>query len=115
MTTKTTKRRGRPVGWTASQEATLQAAMDRRGSQRFLYHVHSTTVRHWWDHAEILNNVQYTMEEMFGPIVELVTMQTERTAGTGGRGHVMIFYFKIGPLPSPLDNFPVNEKTVFVG
>lgn len=109
---KTTKRRrGRPVRWTADQEASLQRAMDRRGSQTFVYHVHSTTVLHWWDHGEMLNNVQFTMEEMFGPIVELVGIQTERTAGTDGRKHVMIFYFKIGPLP-PFDPFPVNETTI---
>jgi len=92
MSKTTKRRRGRPVRWTADQEASLQRAMDRRGSQTFVYHVHSTPVLHWWDHGEILNNVQFTMEEMFGPIVELVGIQ-------------------IGPLP-PIDPFPVREKTV---
>jgi len=111
MSKTTKRRRGRPVRWTADQEASLQRAMDRRGSQTFVYHVHSTPVLHWWDHGEILNNVQFTMEEMFGPIVELVGIQTDRTVGTDGRKHVMIFYFKIGPL-DPLRPFPQGEKTV---
>jgi len=110
---KTEKKRPRPVRWTPAQEASLQMAMDRRGSQRFVYHVHSTAVKHWWDHGEILNNVQYTMEQQFGPIVELVGIQTDRTVGTDGRQHVMIFYFKIGPL-DPLHPFPQGEKTVIV-
>jgi hypothetical protein len=94
------KRRGRPPK-SADMESTFQRLIDRRGYQRYYYHVATTTVRHWWDHQEILNNIQMGMEEIYGEIVELVAVREIRGAGLDGRGLVFHFYFKIGPIPWP--------------
>jgi hypothetical protein len=94
------KRRGRPPK-TASMEATFQRVLDRRGYQRFYYHVAETTVSQWWDHQAILNNIQMDIENLYDQEVELVAVREIRGAGVDGKQLVFHFYFKIGPIPWP--------------
>jgi hypothetical protein len=94
------KRRGRPPK-SASMEATFHRLLERRGYQRFYYHVAETTVAHWWDHQEILNNIQADLENVYGQEAELVAVREIRGAGVEGRQLVFHFYFKIGPIPWP--------------
>jgi len=100
------RKAGRPPN--AEMVSNLSRVLERRGYQRFYYHVATTTVAHWWDHQEILNNLQMDMEALYGAIVELVAVRELRGAGLDGRRHVFHFYFKIGPIPTPLDSLPVS-------
>ena len=103
------KRRGPGRSPNAEMQSNLSRVLERRGYQRFYYHVATTTVAHWWDHQDILNNVQMEMEQLYGAIVELVAVRELR----GDRQqHVFHFYFKIGPIPTPLESLtPVKEQT----
>ena len=100
-------KRPRP-GRSPQIEATLQRVMDRRGYQRFYYHVSETTLWHAWEHQDALNHCQMELETMYG--VELVELISVWSAA--GDRPVFHFYFKIGPIPWPDVPFPIREKTV---
>ena len=103
------KKRGRPLK-SASMKANFHRVIERRGYQRFYYHVATTTVAHWWDHQEISNNLQADMEDVYGEIVELIAVREIQGAGVEGRHLVFHFYFKIGPIQSTA-NFKIPASS----
>jgi hypothetical protein len=106
------RKAGRPAN--VEMVSNLHRVRERRGYQRFYYHVATSTVSHWWDHQEILNNLQMDLEKLYGAIVELVAVRELRGAGLDGQALVFHFYFKIGPIPDPADPFPVPPKSAIV-
>ena len=89
---------GRPAA--AEYLSNVHRVWERRGYQRFYYHVSSITVDHWWDHQDVLNNIQMDLEQLYGGIVELVAVREWKGAGIKGRGLIFNFFFKIGPIPA---------------
>ncbi len=69
----------------------------RRGFQTRLYHIAAWPQTHWWDLQEWINQTQYELEQIFGPVVQLTSTQKQVH---GGRVHVLGF-FEIGPI-SPI-------------
>jgi hypothetical protein len=74
----------------------------RRGSQTRFYHIVTWQMSHWWDLQTWMNQTQWNLEQLFGPIVRLATTQKQVH---GGKVHLLAFY-EIGPIlpiTSPLE------------
>src|SRR5689334_19443755 len=85
---------------------TRDEVLSRRGYQRFYYHTHDCPIAHWWDTADLLNNVQMDIEDALDGIpVELIHVREF----LHNKIPMMQAFFKIGPIPDP--TVPIREKT----
>lgn len=81
------------------QYTTLAAEVFRRshGQTRF-YHVVPWQQTHWWDLQRWINQVQWELEQIFGPVVRLQSTQKQVH---GGKVYILGF-FEIGPISPDL-------------
>jgi hypothetical protein len=66
----------------------------RCGSVSRFHHVVCWPMTHWWDFQDWMNQVQYDLEQLFGPVVRLVSTQKQVH---GGKVCILAF-FEIGPI-----------------
>jgi hypothetical protein len=69
----------------------------RCGSMSRFHHIAVWPVSHWWQMQDWINQQQSDLEEMFGPVVRLVSTQKQVH---GGKVYLLAF-FEIGPI-SPI-------------
>lgn len=69
----------------------------RRGHQTRFYHIVAWPFAHWWELQSWINQTQWELEQLFGPIVGLNSTHKQVHAGKV----MLLAYFEIGPI-SPM-------------